>query len=102
MSTLYVVATPIGNLEDITPRAIRILGEAPVVAAEDTRMARVLLTHFGIHGRRLVSYNEYNRERRIPEIVTALSTGDVALVTDAGTPAISDPGSELVAAARAA
>jgi 16S rRNA (cytidine1402-2'-O)-methyltransferase len=101
MGTLYVVATPIGNLEDISRRAARILGEVALVAAEDTRIARVLLRHLRATPR-LLSYNEHNRDSRIPEILAALDSGDVALVTDAGTPAISDPGVELVAAARAA
>jgi 16S rRNA (cytidine1402-2'-O)-methyltransferase len=102
MRSLYVVATPIGNLEDVSFRALRVLREAGVIAAEDTRVARALLSHFEIHGKRLVSYNEHNRARRIPEIVALLEDHDVALVTDAGTPAVSDPGAELVAAARAA
>jgi 16S rRNA (cytidine1402-2'-O)-methyltransferase len=102
MGTLYVVATPIGNLEDVSARAIRVLGEVGLIAAEDTRTARVLLSHLGIRGRRLVSYNDHNMARRIPEVLEALKTADVAVVTDAGTPAISDPGVELVAAARAA
>lgn len=102
MPRLYVVATPIGNLEDITLRALRVLREVNIIAAEDTRLARVLLSHFDVHGKRLVSYNEHNRSQRIPEIVELLAVQDVALVTDAGTPAISDPGVELVAAARAA
>jgi 16S rRNA (cytidine1402-2'-O)-methyltransferase len=101
MRSLYVVATPIGNLEDISLRALRILRKVDVIAAEDTRVARALLSHFEIHGKRLVSYNEHNRARRIPEIVALLEDHDVALVTDAGTPAVSDPGAELVAAARA-
>ena len=101
MAKLFVVATPIGNLEDLTLRARRVLTEVSVVAAEDTRSARVLLKHHGVDAR-LVSYNEHNRDRRIPELVARLTMGDVALISDAGTPAISDPGRELVAAARAA
>ncbi len=102
MHRLYIVATPIGNLEDITLRALRVLREVEVIAAEDTRVARRLLTHFDIHGKRLLSYNEHNRNGRIPQIVELLEARDVALVTDAGTPAISDPGVELAAAAREA
>jgi 16S rRNA (cytidine1402-2'-O)-methyltransferase len=102
MSTLFVVATPIGNLEDISARALRVLREADVIAAEDTRVARALLSHFEIRHKRLVSYNEQNRRRRILELLALPDGQDVALVTDAGTPAISDPGAELVAAAREA
>ena len=102
MGTLYVVATPIGNLEDISARALRILGEVGLIAAEDTRTAGVLLRRFEIRPPDLVSYTEHNRGRRIPHIVERLATTDVALVSDAGTPAVSDPGIELVAAARAA
>jgi 16S rRNA (cytidine1402-2'-O)-methyltransferase len=100
MPRLYVVATPIGNLEDISLRVLRVLAEAGAIAAEDTRSARVLLDHFSIKARRLISYNEHNREQRIPLILSLLADNDVALVSDAGTPAISDPGVELVAAAR--
>ena len=102
MGTLYVVATPIGNLEDISARAQRILGEVGLIAAEDTRTARVLLTRYEIRPPELISYTEHNRARRIPHIVQRLATTDVALVSDAGTPAVSDPGIELVAAAREA
>lgn len=101
MARLFVVATPIGNLEDLTPRARRVLGEVTLIAAEDTRSARVLLGGRS-GGAKLISYNEHNRDQRIPEILAYLETGDVALISDAGTPAISDPGAELVAAARAA
>ena len=102
MGTLYLVATPIGNLEDITLRALRILGEVPLIAAEDTRTTRKLLTHHGIRGQRLLSYTERNRRSRTPAILAALQQGDVALVSDAGTPGISDPGMHLVEAAVAA
>jgi 16S rRNA (cytidine1402-2'-O)-methyltransferase len=97
VSTLYVVATPIGNLEDITLRALRILSEAYVIAAEDTRTTRKLLSHHGIRAR-LISYNEHNMKKRTPSLLHALDKGDIAIVTEAGMPAISDPGFELVAA----
>ena len=96
--TLYVVATPIGNLEDLTPRAARILGEVALVAAEDTRQTRKLLSYLGL-STRTVSYNQHNARQRAPMLFGALSEGDVALVTDAGAPGVSDPGSELVAGA---
>ena len=95
MSTLYVVATPIGNLEDVTLRGLRILGEVGLIAAEDTRTTRKLLSRYGIKTP-MISYREHNRASRIPEILSALETADVALVSDAGTPAVSDPGRELV------
>lgn len=98
MGTLYLVATPIGNLEDMSPRAIRILREARLIAAEDTRHTRQLLTHFDIHTP-LTSYYEHNKLTKQDAILAALSQGDVALVSDAGTPAINDPGYELVKAA---
>jgi 16S rRNA (cytidine1402-2'-O)-methyltransferase len=101
MGRLYVVATPIGNLEDISARALRVLRDAGLIAAEDTRTARILLNHYLIKNR-LLSYNDHNMARRLPQILAALAQTDVALVSDAGTPAISDPGIELVAAARAA
>src|SRR5271157_3047204 len=93
---LYVVATPIGNLEDITLRALRILKEADVIACEDTRQTMKLLAHFDIQ-KRLVSYHEHNEITRAAEIVIDLEQGaQIALVTDAGTPGISDPGVRLV------
>ncbi|MBL8056698.1 MAG: 16S rRNA (cytidine(1402)-2'-O)-methyltransferase [Anaerolineales bacterium] len=101
MGTLYLVATPIGNLEDITARALRILREAALIAAEDTRHTRRLLTHFAIHTP-LTSYYEHNKLDKLDAVLAALETGDVALVSDAGTPALSDPGYELVRAALAA
>lgn len=100
MGTLYLVATPIGNLEDITARALRVLGEAALIAAEDTRHTRRLLAHFDIHTP-LTSYFEHNKLTKLDEILEALTAGDVALVSDAGTPALSDPGYELVRAALA-
>jgi 16S rRNA (cytidine1402-2'-O)-methyltransferase len=95
--SLYIVATPIGNLEDITFRAIRVLKAARLIAAEDTRTTRKLLTHYEIHTP-LTSYHDHNRVQKIPAIISALEDGDVALVSDAGTPGISDPGLELVQA----
>lgn len=100
MGTLYLVATPIGNLEDMTPRAIRILREANLIAAEDTRHTGKLLKHFEIETQ-LTSYFEHNKLNKLDFILEKLSTGDVALVSDAGTPAINDPGYELVRAALA-
>jgi 16S rRNA (cytidine1402-2'-O)-methyltransferase len=101
MGTLYLVATPIGNLEDMSLRAIRILREAVLIAAEDTRHTRVLLKHFEI-GTKLTSYFEHNKLQKIDYILSKLADGDVAVVSDAGTPAINDPGYELVKAALAA
>lgn len=95
MGTLYLVATPIGNLEDITLRALRILKEVPLIAAEDTRHTRGMLTHFGI-STPLTSYFEHNKLQKVDQILAALEQGDVALVSDAGTPTINDPGFELV------
>ena len=102
MGTLYLVATPIGNLEDITLRALRILSEVPLIAAEDTRTIRKLLTHHQIRAPRLLSYTERNRRARTPIILATLQEGDVALISEAGTPGISDPGVHLVEAAVAA
>jgi 16S rRNA (cytidine1402-2'-O)-methyltransferase len=100
--TLYLVATPIGNLEDITLRALRVLRECDVVAAEDTRRSGQLLRHFGIT-KPLLSYFQFNEARRSEEILDRLARGEkVALVTDAGSPGISDPGERVVRAARAA
>jgi 16S rRNA (cytidine1402-2'-O)-methyltransferase len=101
MGTLYLVATPIGNLEDITLRALRVLREVPLIAAEDTRQTRKLLTHFGI-STPLTSYHEHSHIARREALVAALAAGDVALVSDAGTPALSDPGQDLVRDAIAA
>jgi 16S rRNA (cytidine1402-2'-O)-methyltransferase len=101
MSALYLVATPIGNLEDVTLRALRVLREASLIAAEDTRTTRRLLTRYDIHTP-LTSYYEHNKIGKIEAILAALAGGDVALVSDAGMPGISDPGYELVGAALAA
>lgn len=97
---LYVVATPIGHLEDITYRAVRILGEADLIAAEDTRRSGQLLRHLGIEPRRIISFFEGNEAERTAELADELAKGTtIALITDAGTPAISDPGHRLVARA---
>ncbi len=96
--TLYVVATPIGNLEDVTLRALRILREVDLIAAEDTRHTAKLLHHYGIR-KAMVSYHEHNERQRTPQLIAHLREGrSVALLSDAGTPGISDPGYELVRA----
>jgi 16S rRNA (cytidine1402-2'-O)-methyltransferase len=101
-STLYLVATPIGNLEDITLRALRVLRECDAVAAEDTRHTGQLLKHFGI-SKPLLSYFQFNEAKRSEEIIERLRRGEkIALVTDAGSPGISDPGERVVRAAIAA
>jgi 16S rRNA (cytidine1402-2'-O)-methyltransferase len=93
---LYIVSTPIGNLEDITLRALRVLKEVDLIAAEDTRRTRQLLSHYGIH-KPLLSYHEHNRRMREESLLEELRGGrNIALVTDAGTPGISDPGEHLV------
>jgi 16S rRNA (cytidine1402-2'-O)-methyltransferase len=97
MSTLYLVATPIGNLEDITARALRVLAEVSLIAAEDTRQTAKLLQHYDIHTP-AISYHEHNKLVRLERVLQALEKGDVALVSDAGTPALNDPGYELVQA----
>jgi 16S rRNA (cytidine1402-2'-O)-methyltransferase len=97
MGILYLVATPIGNLEDISARAIRILKEVDIIAAEDTRQTRKLLSHYSIHTR-IMSYHEHNKLTKIDPILNTLRGGDVALVSDAGTPALNDPGYELIIA----
>ncbi len=98
MATLYLVATPIGNLEDISQRAIRILGEVRLIAAEDTRRTRQLLAAYGIRAS-LTSYYEHNRKSKLPYLLGRLEQEDIALVSDAGMPGISDPGYDLVRAA---
>ena len=99
---LHVVATPIGNLEDITYRAVRVLGEFDLVAAEDTRHSRKLLDRFGVR-KPLLSYHDHNERQRYGEILQRLRAGEnVALISDAGTPCIADPGYRLIAACRTA
>jgi 16S rRNA (cytidine1402-2'-O)-methyltransferase len=98
MPILYIVATPIGNLEDISMRAIRILGEVDFVLCEDTRVSRNLLSHYGIKTP-AISYHQHSNDRKVDEILSLLDRGkNLALITDAGTPGISDPGGKLVAA----
>jgi 16S rRNA (cytidine1402-2'-O)-methyltransferase len=98
MSKLYLVATPIGNLEDITFRAVRILKEVPLIAAEDTRTSKTLLKAYQINTK-LTSYHDHNKESKTPKLIDHLKAQDLALVSDAGTPAINDPGFYLVKAA---
>ena len=100
MGTLYVIGTPIGNLEDLTRRSVRVLGQVSLIAAEDTRVTLKLLNHLNLHVP-LTSCHQHNWQAKLPTILKTLESGDVALVTDAGMPAISDPGSELVAAVAA-
>jgi len=100
MGILYLVATPIGNLEDMSPRAVRILRESVLIAAEDTRHTGILLKYFEIKSP-LTSYFEHNKINKLDRILESLISGDVSLVSDAGTPAINDPGYELVQAALA-
>ena len=96
---LYIVATPIGNLEDITLRALRVLKEVELVACEDTRVTRKLLNHYSITTK-AIAYHQHSDENKIQTIIDEILAGkDVALVTDAGTPGVSDPGNKLVAAA---
>jgi 16S rRNA (cytidine1402-2'-O)-methyltransferase len=98
MGKLYVVATPIGNLKDITLRALEVLKEVSFVACEDTRRTSILLNHFKIEGKKLLSYYEPKESVQVPKILKLLEREDVALVTDAGTPSISDPGYKLIKA----
>ncbi len=98
MGTLYVVATPIGNLDDMSPRAVAILSAVHLIAAEDTRHSAKLLRRFGV-ATPMLSYHQHNERERERRVLAALADGDVALISDAGTPAISDPGQKLVASA---
>ncbi len=98
MGNLYIVPTPIGNLEDITFRAVKVLREVQLIAAEDTRRAAILLAHFDIHTP-VTSYFEHNKLSKLDRILSVLDQGDVALITDAGTPGLSDPGYELIRSA---
>ncbi|MCD6159087.1 MAG: 16S rRNA (cytidine(1402)-2'-O)-methyltransferase [Kosmotoga sp.] len=94
---LWIVSTPIGNLEDITVRALRILKEVPFILAEDTRRTSNLLKKLGIENKKLISFNVQNQNRRLHQVLSLLNTGnDMALVSDAGTPVISDPGNKLI------
>ncbi len=100
MGKLYLVATPIGNLEDVSQRALRVLQDVHMVACEDTRHTQILLRKANIRAKHLTSYNEFNHKRKVAELVGQLARGwDVALVSDAGTPGLSDPGEQLVRAA---
>ena len=101
LGTLYIVGTPIGNLEDLSLRAARILGEVGLVAAEDTRVARRLLNHLGLRTR-VTSFHEHNSQQKLPRIMAILEEQDVALISDAGMPGVSDPGRELVVEAASA
>ncbi len=98
MGTLYIVPTPIGNLDDITLRAVQVLRAAGLIAAEDTRRAAILLSHFDLHVP-VTSYFEHNKLSKLDRILSALEQGDVALISEAGTPGLSDPGYELIKAA---
>jgi 16S rRNA (cytidine1402-2'-O)-methyltransferase len=97
---LYIVSTPIGNLEDISQRALRILNSVPNIICERPTHTLKLLSHFKIIGKKLIAYNEANKHWIIPQIIKILSSQDAAFVTDAGTPTVSDPGPELIKATR--
>jgi 16S rRNA (cytidine1402-2'-O)-methyltransferase len=100
--TLYVVATPLGNLDDMTFRAVSTLRDSGAIACEDTRRTSILLRHFGIQGKKLVTYHSFNEERAVQQVTALLDEGtDVALVTDAGTPGVSDPGYSMANALHA-
>ena len=100
MGKLYLVATPIGNLDDVSKRALQVLQDVHMVACEDTRHTQILLRRYEIRAKHLTSYTEFNHKRKVAELVGQLGRGwDVALVTDAGTPGLSDPGEQLVRAA---
>jgi len=96
MGKLYVVPTPIGNLKDITLRALEVLRKVPIIVCEDTRQTLKLLNHYNITGKRLVSYYQPKEEEKLPLILELLEENDIALVSDAGTPAVSDPGYKLI------
>ncbi|HAA85928.1 MAG TPA: 16S rRNA (cytidine(1402)-2'-O)-methyltransferase [Kosmotogaceae bacterium] len=94
---LWIVGTPIGNLEDISSRALRLLRESALILAEDTRRTRAMLAHFGIKGKTVFSLNQHNEQRKIPEVLSRLKEGHhIALVSDSGMPCISDPGQRLI------
>lgn len=101
MGTLYVVATPVGNLQDFSPRAVETLRSVQLIAAEDTRHSGTLRREFNIETP-MISYHHHNRQQREQRLLDALDAGDVALISDAGTPAIADPGQEIVSSAHAA
>lgn len=97
MGSLYIVSTPIGNMEDLTLRALRVLKEVDIIAAEDTRHTRQLLSHFEIHGKQLVSCHAFNEHGKVADLVGQVKNGSsIALVSDAGTPSVADPGFLLV------
>ena len=98
MSTLYIVATPIGNLDDLTIRAARVLGEVPVVVAEDSRVTRKILAHIRANPK-VVAFHRRSSQTVVHRVMNYLADGDVALVSDAGTPGVNDPGQTIVAAA---
>jgi len=101
VGTLYIVATPIGNLEDLTPRAVRVLKEADLIAAENTRHSGKLAAHFGI-ATRMIAVHDHNEREQVPRLIESLKAGkSIAFISDAGTPLVSDPGFPLVRAARA-
>jgi len=98
MGKIYLVPTPIGNLDDITLRAIKVLGSVEIIVVEDSRVSSKLLKHLGIE-KRLMVYHEFNKDEQLPLVLAAAEEGDIAVITDAGTPGISDPGFELIRAA---